>query len=117
MANEHISFSLELCKSSTSKTHTRDIMKNTMEYYKNAVSYICNIVYEKWNLISLIQDSNKQFNYVEHLIHNTNDNVAICDFDKCFYKMPSYIRRAATRDAIGHIPSYQSNCANYEQER
>ena len=39
------------------------------------------------------------------------------DFDKLFYKFPSYFRRSAIQDALGSVSSYKSNLANWEKTR
>jgi IS605 OrfB family transposase len=55
--------------------------------------------------------------YLEHLIHNTKNNVAKYDFDSIYYKLPCYLLRDIESKAIGHIFSYKSNLDNYKKER
>ena len=38
------------------------------------------------------------------------------EFDRKFYKFPSYLRRSAINEAIGKVSSYKSNLANWEKE-
>jgi IS605 OrfB family transposase len=70
---------------------------------------------QKWNILS--QMSGKSvINYTEHLIHKTKDNPVpkYPAFDKDFYKMPCYMRRAAISEAIGKVSSYKSSLTNWE---
>ena len=87
----------------------------TTKYYRKAVSYFVAHINEAWDDISSISDSNKRFNYTEHLFHKTskNPNPRFADFEKIFYKMPSGLRRAAISESIGHVSSYRSNYANW----
>ena len=55
--------------------------------------------------------------YLEHLIHNTKNNIAKYDFDSIYYKLPCYLLRDIESKAIGHIFSYKSNLDNYKKER
>jgi IS605 OrfB family transposase len=55
--------------------------------------------------------------YLEHLIHNTKNNIAKYDFDSRYYKLPCYLLRDIESKAIGHIFSYKSNLDNYKKER
>ena len=93
-------------------------LDETINVYRNAITYIIKIVNNEWlNIESLKAKERKT--YVEKLIHKTkeNPNPIYADFDKLFYKLPSYLRRSAIQDAIGIVSSYKSNLANYEAER
>ena len=50
----------------------------------------------------------KTFNEAEHLVHSIKKNTARFDFDQCFPKMPSYLRRAAIQHAWGNVSSYRT---------
>lgn len=91
-------------------------MINTINIYRNAVSYIVNVVNSNWDNISLLSAKSK-VNKVENLIHFTKKNIPSFDFDKRFPKFPSYLRRSAIQDAIGIVSSYKSNLENYKKER
>lgn len=93
------------------------ILKDTVCIYRKAVSFICDIILKEWDKIDEISTSKEQINFVEHLIHNTTKNKAKYDFDKNFYKFPSYFRRDAISSALGHISSYKNNLKNYETKR
>ncbi|MDI6605325.1 MAG: transposase, partial [Thermoanaerobacteraceae bacterium] len=81
--------------------------------YNKALSYIINAVNNEWNTISILSTVKKQLNFIEKLIHGTKKNKAKYDFDNRFYKFPSYLRRAATAEALGAVKSYRSNLENY----
>ena len=57
--------------------------------------------------------------YIEKLVHATakNPSPEYPDFDKRFYKFPSYMRRAAINTAIGHIKSHETRCDQYYDYR
>ena len=92
-------------------------LKPTLVIYRNAVSFLVDVYNKEWHSINLIINKNDKFNYAEHLVHSTKDNMAKYDFDSKFYKFPSYLRRSAITDALGIVSSYKSNLENYEQER
>lgn len=92
----------------------RHIFKDTIAIYRNAVDYLILVCLDEWDDISILLPKGK-INVVEHLTHTTKDNPhpKYKDFDVLFYKLPSYIRRAAISEAIGKVSSYMSNLANW----
>lgn len=90
---------------------------DTISIYNKALSYIINIINNEWNTISALSSVEKQLNYIEKLVHNTKKNKAKYDFDNEFYKFPSYLRRAATAEALGAVQSYRSNLENYLKKK
>ena len=94
--------------------HYNHIFKDTVAIYRNAVDYLIDVCNANWDVISTFKGQNK-LTYVESLIHATKDNPnPMYDFDKKFYKMPTYLRRSAINEAVGKISSYRSNLANWE---
>ena len=94
--------------------HYNHIFKNTVAVYRKAVDYLIDVCDANWDVISTFKGQNK-LTYVESLIHATKDNpVPMYDFDKKFYKMPSYLRRGVINEAIGKVSSYRSNLANWK---
>lgn len=94
--------------------HYNHIFKDTVTVYRNAVDYLIGVCDEHWDALSAIKGSLTQQRYVETLIHATKDNpFPTYDFDKRFYKFPSYLRRGAISEAIGKVSSYRSNLANW----
>ena len=81
--------------------HYNNIFKDTVSIYRNAVKYLIEVCLSDWNTIKEIPNTKLQLSYIEKLIHKTKDNpVPVYDFDNVFYKMPTYIRRAAINEAI-----------------
>ena len=89
------------------------ILKATVMIYSDAVKYLIDVVNDNWTFIENL-NSKQAINYIEKLIHQTNKNFnPKYDFDVKFYKFPSYLRRAAIKQAIGKIKSYKSNLENW----
>ena len=89
------------------------ILKATVMIYSDAVKYLIDVVNDNWTFIENL-NSKQAINYIEKLIHQTNKNLnPKYDFDVKFYKFPSYLRRAAIKQAIGKIKSYKSNLENW----
>ena len=90
---------------------------DTINIYRKAVAFLIDIYNNEWtNLVSL--NGKEKNNFAEKLVHKTNDNpTPSYDFDKLFYKFPSYLRRSAIQDALGIVSSYRSNLDNYNKER
>ena len=70
-------------------------LRLTMKTYRQAVSYLTEIYMQVWEELREIPETKKRFNAAEHMVHTTKKNTARFDFDLCFPKMPSYLRRAA----------------------
>ena len=93
------------------------IFKETIEVYRHATDFLIDVCLKEWEEIKMIDLPLSRQQYVEHLCHRTKNNPTIrYDFDKKFYKLPSYIRRAAINEAIGKVSSYKSNLANWEAD-
>ena len=83
-------------------------IRQTLKIYRAAVSYLIREYGEAWEELSGITNVKKRFNTAEHLVHGTKNNRARYDFDKCFPKMPSYLRRSAIQHALGSVSSYET---------
>ena len=85
----------------------------TIKIYRSAIKYILKILDDEFLNIKDLS-SKEQVNFIEHLIHFTKDNIAkYSDFDKNFYKFPSYLRREAINTALGIYKSWYSNYQNW----
>ncbi|MCK4442134.1 MAG: transposase, partial [Sulfurovaceae bacterium] len=97
-------------------THTTTF-DNTIKIYNQALSfyiYVC----EREHLNFLDKVSKEKLNYIESITHRTSKNRDIkYDFDKDFYKFPSYLRRAVIMDALGVIDSHFSRLKNWKEKR
>ena len=91
------------------------IFKDTVVIYRKAVDYLIDVCLKEWDSIKAVDTAEKRVNYVESLIHKTKVNPnPKYDFDKRFYKFPSYLRRAVISESIGKVSSYKSNLKNWE---
>ena len=83
-------------------------IRHTLDIFRQAVFYLIQAYAESWDELSAIGNVQKRFNEAEHLVHETKKNHARFDFDRCFPKMPSYLRRAAIQHALGSVSSYET---------
>ena len=90
-------------------------VRQTLEIYRSAVSYLTEIYEQVWEELAEIPDAKRRFNAAEHLVHTTKKNPARFDFDFRFLKMPSYLRRAAIRHALGSVSSYETRMELWEK--
>ena len=89
------------------------VLKRTLDIYRAAINYLLTPVMDHWVDIEKISGSNEKLSFVEAIVHTTKDHVSLYDFDRRFYKFPSYMRRSAIHAAIGAVSSYQSNHKNW----
>ena len=94
----------------------RHIVANTLALYNSALNYVCDVVLMHYDELNRLKNLERRM-YLEHLIHNTKNNIAKYDFDSMYYKLPCYLLRDIESKAIGHIFSYKSNLDNYKKER
>lgn len=92
-------------------------IKFTIQIYREAVSFLIDIVNKEWSSLETITGELNRFTEVEHLVHTTKGNIAKYDFDSKFYKFPSYLRRAAINSALGCVSSYKSNLENWNKSK
>ena len=85
-------------------------VQDMVRIYREVVSFVIKVCDEQWSSISGIQTLERKQSFVEGLIHHTKDRpmVQYDQFDILFYKLPSYMRRAAISDAVGAVESYRS---------
>ena len=89
-------------------------VRQTLEIYRQAVSYLTEIHEQVWTELKMISEAKKRFNAAEHLVHTTKKNQARFGFDIRFPKMPSYLRRAAIQHALGSVSSYETRLEQWE---
>lgn len=91
-----------------------NIFTDTISIYRKALSCVIEICNEEWDDIKDLETSKLQMNAIERLIHTTKANIAkYPEFDECFHKFPSYLRRDVISTAIGKVKAYRSNLANW----
>ena len=94
------------------------IIEPTIRIYREALSFVIDICYkEKAGWLAL--GGKSRYSYIEKLIHATSDNPnpKYIEFDKKFYKMPTYLRRAIVSKAIGIVNSYLSLYDRYIEDK
>lgn len=95
--------------------HYNHIFDASVRLYRQAVDFLISVCVDHWPALSLLNGENARVNAVELLVHRTDGNPSpVYDFDKQFYKFPSYLRRGAIADAIGRVSSYESNLSNWQ---
>ena len=108
-----VSYNVEVINNTNKLRH---IVANTLVLYNSALNYVCDVVLKHYDEINELNNLEGRM-YLEHLIHNTKNNIAKYDFDSIYYKLPCYLLRDIESKAIGHIFSYKSNLDNYKKER
>lgn len=91
--------------------------KDTVAIYRKAIAFLIDVYNREWSNLSAIEKKYDRFVYAENLVHSTKNNKAKYAFDKLFYKLPCYLRRAAINAAIGAISSYVTNYQNWESSQ
>ena len=91
-----------------------NIFNGTLDVYRSALAYLIEVVKVEWENVTEFHGVKDRTMFVERLTHSTSIRDAKYDFDTHFYKMPVYLRRAATADAISKTSSYRSNYENWE---
>ena len=97
---------------------TRRILKDTIGVFRHADSDLIHAVCDHMDTV-FGSSSSARLNVVEALVHRTkhNPDPEYKDFDIRYYKLPSYIRRAAINDAIGYVQSHETRCDDYYANR
>lgn len=94
------------------------IFKDTIRVYRDALSLLIRIVESEWDtgLGELYAKSTlKARRTVELLVHASRTSVAkYPEFDKQFYKYPSYLRRSTISEALGAVSSYRAAVSHWE---
>lgn len=95
--------------------HYNHIFEQTVEVYRNAVSFFIDICDKEWdNLVDL--RSQERLQTIEKLSLETKKNPnPKYYFNAKFYKMPAYFRRSAINTATGAYSSYYSNLQNWKK--
>ena len=109
---------MKIYKAAKLKILGSHIIEPTIRIYREALSFVIDVCYkEKAGWLTL--GGKDRYNFVEKLIHTTSDNPnpKYAEFDKKFYKMPSYLRRSIVAEAIGIVISYLSSQDRYTDKK
>ena len=93
-------------------------VQDMVRIYRQAVTFLIKVCNEQWNSISDIPFLVRKQSFVEGLIHHTKNRTRVQydQFDVLFYKLPSYMRRAAISEAIGAVASYRSRLKSWNEK-
>jgi IS605 OrfB family transposase len=91
-------------------------LQATVNIYRVYVRRLISIVNLYWTKMANVEAKQS---FVEKLIHQTKDNPnpkygKFFGFGSILYKFPSYLRRAAINDAIGHVSSFQTRYRSWQ---
>lgn len=92
-------------------------VRDTVAVFRDAAKFLREVVLTHWEELRPL-DSRKRLTAVERLIHTTGKNqAAYPEFDRKFYKFPSYYRRSLINLVVGAVSSYVTNLENYRERR
>ena len=94
--------------------HYNNIFKQTVEIYRNAVSFFINVCDKEWDILEPLKNLERCSKIEKFTIQTKKNTNPKYDFNERFYKMPVYFRRSAINTAIGCYSSYYSNLKNWE---
>ena len=99
--------------------HMDKCFRYTIRIFNDAVSFCVKVFEDNWNDLKELKTSDKsRFRYADKLIHSTSSNTAkYPDFDKKFYKLPSFLRFSVINIALGYLSSYHSNLLLWENSK
>ena len=95
--------------------HYNHIFEQTVEIYRNAVSFFIDVCDKEWNILEPLKNLERCREIEELTLQTKNNQNPKYDFNERFYKMPSYLRRSAINTATGCYSSYYSNLKNWEE--
>ena len=97
-------------------SHTKSF-EPTIKIYNKALSFYIEVVQKEWEVVKDLEPK-EQLRLLEKLTHKTKKRKTVqYDFDKEFYKFPSYLRRACIMEAIGYYKSYDTHYKKWLKER
>ncbi len=97
------------------KHHSR-IFRETVDLYRRAVRFFVDVMVKEDLAFSSCRNDKDATREFEAITLPTKSRPAVrYDFNRHFYKMPCYLRRAAIAEAFGMVSSYRSNLARWEE--
>ena len=96
--------------------HYNNIFKQTVEIYRNAVSFFINVCDKEWDILEPLKSLERKSKIEKLTIQTKKNQNPKYNFNENFYKMPVYLRRASIGEAIGCYSSYYSNLQNWLKE-
>ncbi len=91
------------------------IFRHTVRIYRDAVDFFIHVTLTEWEKFSALSHPNDAVLIMEGMTHKTAGHPnPKYDFDTPFPQFPSYLRRAAIKEAVGSVSSYQSRLVSWE---
>ena len=95
--------------------HYNHIFEQTVEIYRNAVSFFIDVCDKEWNVLEFLRNF-ERCRKIEEMTLQTKKNInSKYNFNENFYKMPAYLRRSAINTATGCYSSYYSNLKSWKE--
>lgn len=94
--------------------HYNHIFEQTVEIYRNAVSFFIDVCDKEWDVLEPLKNLEKCRKIEELTLQTKKNQNPKYDFNERFYKMPSYLRRSSINTATGCYSSYYSNLKNWK---
>ncbi|NEO69733.1 MAG: transposase [Moorea sp. SIO3H5] len=87
----------------------------TISIYQRACKFLTSILFTHWDTIGSL-DTKEAVTAVERLMHQTkkNPNPKYKIFNRVFYKLPSYYRRAAIAFSLGQVSSFVTRYRDWQ---
>lgn len=95
--------------------HYNHIFEQTVEIYRNAVSFFIDVCDKEWDVLEPLKNLEKCRKIEELTLQTKKNQNPKYDFNERFYKMPAYLRRSAINTATGCYSSYYSNLKNWKE--
>ena len=106
MAKQISSYGIEI-------RHVDKFFYPTVTLFRKAIAFCIDAFENDWGDLQPLNGKSRN-NQAEKLIHGTQGNKPkYPEFDRLFYKMPSYLRRSVISIALGILSSYHSNLDNW----
>ncbi len=91
-----------------------NLFRVSVTLYRQAVDFFIDVIDTHWDRFSG-SSTKGAVNLAElYTLPTKSRPVVQHNFNERFYKMPSYLRRAAISEAFGKVSSYRSNLSNWE---
>jgi len=94
--------------------HYNRIFTDTVSIFQMSVSFFIQVCHNEWLVLETLNGKHRNNHMESVTIATAKHPNPKYNFNGKFYKMPSYLRRAAIQQAIGCYSSYRSNLGNWE---
>ena len=97
--------------------NVKKIFRQTIKIYQDAISFCIKAFEENWYVLKDLEVKNReQYVFANKLIHSTKSNKAKYEeFDKKFYKMPTFLRIAVINQVLGYLNAFHNENSKMQQ--